>query len=480
MKTRIVRDRRAGAISLSVRPQKGEVIDYALAEWLRGADDGNLLEFTYNLAGGGAELFFDLTGTETLPRYLKHAKLTSVQFQRMVCAVRDMLSLCTERGIATSLVRFDAEFVRVAEDGGLRFALVPLSGVHAVAANSPAMLLTYLSEHCTFVVAEDQRHAEALLDFTRRNAVLALSSLDSFLCERYGTANLSRVSAGFDAGVQADAGARADAGAMPGTRADAGARAGVRAAAMPGAAWERAGASNAARTERACAGNAQVGSARAAFDPISMLMNAPSAAEVSARQGLSDRVRFGVSEVSPTGASVASAAGAPVAEATAGEAPAAGASAAVDSVAGAPGFAADASDSVEEAPAAVVPSVGGTTLLGIVSPSSARASSSPAYRKPRERAFERLRDSARFVLPDAPELTLGRSMACDVVVGGNGNISRQHAMVISDEGRTYLQDTGSANGTFVAGSRLMPGERALLVPGAELAFADERFIYQER
>ena len=39
MKTRTVRDRRAGALSLSVRPQKGEAVDYALAEWLRSADE---------------------------------------------------------------------------------------------------------------------------------------------------------------------------------------------------------------------------------------------------------------------------------------------------------------------------------------------------------------------------------------------------------------------------------------------------------
>ena len=71
MKTRTVRDRRAGALSLSVRPQKGEAVDYALAEWLRAADEPYLLDFSYTLEGREAELFFDLTGTEALPRYLK-------------------------------------------------------------------------------------------------------------------------------------------------------------------------------------------------------------------------------------------------------------------------------------------------------------------------------------------------------------------------------------------------------------------------
>ena len=190
MKTRIVRDRKAGAASLSVRPQKGEALDYAQAEWLRGADDANLLEFTYTLEGRDAELFFDLTGTEVLPRYLKNAKLTSVQFQNMICAVRNMLSLCTQRGIATSFVRFDAELVRVTEDGALRFVLIPMNGVAAVATNTPNALLRYLDERCTFVVKDDLKHAEAVLDFVRRNAVLALSSLDAFLREQYGTTGL--------------------------------------------------------------------------------------------------------------------------------------------------------------------------------------------------------------------------------------------------------------------------------------------------
>ena len=47
-------------------------------------------------------------------------------------------------------------------------------------------------------------------------------------------------------------------------------------------------------------------------------------------------------------------------------------------------------------------------------------------------------------------------------------------------GVRFIMDSGSANGTFVFGSRLVSGERALLVSGTEVSLADERFVFHER
>lgn len=71
-------------------------------------------------------------------------------------------------------------------------------------------------------------------------------------------------------------------------------------------------------------------------------------------------------------------------------------------------------------------------------------------------------------------------MACDIAVGNNSNISRRHAAIFLEQGRTFIMDSGSANGTFVFGSRLVSGERALLVSGTEVSLADERFVFHER
>lgn len=400
MKTRVTRDRKSGAITLSIRPQRSEALDYVQAEWLRGAHEEMLLEFSYTLEGSGAELFFDLTDTEELPRYLKRTKITSAQFQGMVCAVRDALSLATSRGMATSFLRFDPGMVRATPEGRLRFALVPMAGVPAVAENSPSFILRFLGEHARFVVGDDSRHAEALLDFVRRNQVLSLSAFNAFLKAQFGTASLGASAA--SAAGEGDAPAQA----VP----------------TPTASGRSAGSGGPP--------SSSVGSTRAAFDPISMLLDAPSAAEITASQGVSDRVRTGIGEISPTAAP----------------------------------------RRTENAPA---PPSGSTTLLG--APGSSRS----APDLPRRRFISRVRDGARYQLPDLPVCVIGRSKSCDVVVDGNGNISRRHASLMLQGGRIFIADEGSANGTFVGGSRLPKGAQMPLEPGDRFLLADEGFAYLE-
>ncbi len=190
----------------------------------------------------GPGAVFDLTDTEELPRYLKRTKITSAQFQGMVCAVRDAkLSLATSRGMATSFLRFDPGMVRATPEGRLRFALVPMAGVPAVAENSPSFILRFLGEHARFVVGDDSRHAEALLDFVRRNQVLSLSAFNAFLKAQFGTASLGASAVG--ATGEGDASAQA----IP----------------TPAASGRTAGHGDSL--------SSSVGSARAAFDPISML-----------------------------------------------------------------------------------------------------------------------------------------------------------------------------------------------------------------
>jgi len=60
------------------------------------------------------------------------------------------------------------------------------------------------------------------------------------------------------------------------------------------------------------------------------------------------------------------------------------------------------------------------------------------------------------------ETVVGRGDGCAIVVS-ESLVSRRHARVLLDRGRPYIEDLGSANGTFVNQARLHG--RALLFPG---------------
>jgi pSer/pThr/pTyr-binding forkhead associated (FHA) protein len=72
-------------------------------------------------------------------------------------------------------------------------------------------------------------------------------------------------------------------------------------------------------------------------------------------------------------------------------------------------------------------------------------------------------DGVRLTLPDGSEhtltgspLTIGRESANDLTFESPA-VSREHAAVVLREGRWYLEDRGSTNGTFLNGTRVTPG-----------------------
>jgi pSer/pThr/pTyr-binding forkhead associated (FHA) protein len=76
--------------------------------------------------------------------------------------------------------------------------------------------------------------------------------------------------------------------------------------------------------------------------------------------------------------------------------------------------------------------------------------------------------------PLAGDTFIGRRHECQIVLNAPG-ISRQHAKIGFSNGRYYLQDMASANGTFVNGIRI---ETILLSPGDEIAFDNIRFVFK--
>src|SRR5256885_3696347 len=67
-----------------------------------------------------------------------------------------------------------------------------------------------------------------------------------------------------------------------------------------------------------------------------------------------------------------------------------------------------------------------------------------------------------LTFPDGTEhelkepLTIGRGPQNDLTIGSTA-VSRVHAAIVEREGRWYVEDRGSYNGTFLNGARVNPG-----------------------
>jgi hypothetical protein len=58
------------------------------------------------------------------------------------------------------------------------------------------------------------------------------------------------------------------------------------------------------------------------------------------------------------------------------------------------------------------------------------------------------------VFPLDREITVGRGGGCQVVLADDTFVSQVHARVFERDGRTWVEDLGSRNGTFVNGKRI--------------------------
>jgi DNA-binding CsgD family transcriptional regulator len=82
----------------------------------------------------------------------------------------------------------------------------------------------------------------------------------------------------------------------------------------------------------------------------------------------------------------------------------------------------------------------------------------------------------RTVAIDANAARIGRDLTCDIVLPGDGTVSRIHAIVSAADGQLSLADAGSRNGTMLngrpltgveplhAGDRIMLGSFVVVVP----------------
>lgn len=79
-----------------------------------------------------------------------------------------------------------------------------------------------------------------------------------------------------------------------------------------------------------------------------------------------------------------------------------------------------------------------------------------------------------------PSFVLGKNPEkSDYAVAGNTNISRIHAVVTTRNGRYYVMDQNSTNGTFINGRIIKAGQETEILPGDCLMLANEEFIFNE-
>ena len=111
------------------------------------------------------------------------------------------------------------------------------------------------------------------------------------------------------------------------------------------------------------------------------------------------------------------------------------------------------------------PSIARKLLLSAVAwGSGLSADLSRAWRSPR---------LPRMILPQRPEVMIGRSPFADFVVA-NQTVSSRHALLKHDGTSWVIQDAGSTNGTFLNGWRIT--DPMAVRPGDELTVGESTFV----
>lgn len=86
------------------------------------------------------------------------------------------------------------------------------------------------------------------------------------------------------------------------------------------------------------------------------------------------------------------------------------------------------------------------------------------------------------ILPDGSEHELGDELAIGRAEGNDLRIekpavSRRHAVIVRTEGRFFVEDRGSFNGTFLNGVRIQPGVRLPLRHGDRIGLGSEGVVF---
>ena len=79
---------------------------------------------------------------------------------------------------------------------------------------------------------------------------------------------------------------------------------------------------------------------------------------------------------------------------------------------------------------------------------------------------------------EKPVMSIGKKKDEVDLVLEDASVSRIHARIIKEEGRMYLEDLNSTNGTFRNGQRMQPYEKKKLEEGDEIRFGKAVFVFR--
>ena len=85
------------------------------------------------------------------------------------------------------------------------------------------------------------------------------------------------------------------------------------------------------------------------------------------------------------------------------------------------------------------------------------------------------------IMLNKPMFKIGKATrGVDYTVGGNGAISRQHAIITQRDGVCYIKDNKSTNHTYVNGKMIEDGVEEILTHDSMIRLADEEFTFKIR
>ena len=87
-------------------------------------------------------------------------------------------------------------------------------------------------------------------------------------------------------------------------------------------------------------------------------------------------------------------------------------------------------------------------------------------------------DNNQTIVINKPVFRIGKSPKfSDYVLQGNTAVSRKHAEVITRNGRCFIRDKNSTNGTLIDGNKLPPETEVQIKPGQTLTIANVDFKF---
>lgn len=113
------------------------------------------------------------------------------------------------------------------------------------------------------------------------------------------------------------------------------------------------------------------------------------------------------------------------------------------------------------------------TMVQVPSRPAPTAGNAPLY------LLVRLRTGEQFRLGEDEVVEVGRGPECTVRIHDSPKLSRRHARLRCSGGQAWLRDEGSANGTWLAGSRLDRGEEREVGINQRFSLADEEFYIRK-